>query len=103
MSFEEDIEKAAASEILAIVVAEQGDNYILEQHVIPKELTNTVQSWDTMRRYLDYEYDAGYGGAGCHAIYAWTEDAVITVHEYDGSTWVGSTPRNPIDGEPGYM
>jgi hypothetical protein len=47
--------------------------------------------------FLDYEYDTGYGAPELPAIYAWTQDRVIAVSQYDGATGFFSIPRNPID------
>ena len=52
-------------------------------------------SWDEIFPRFDYPYDAGYGSADCHFIHMWTADRVYYIHEYDGSTYVESLPRNP--------
>lgn len=54
-----------------------------------------VYSWKEAQPLLNYEYDAGYGGADCHFVNIWTPTRVIYIHEYDGSTTPSSEPRNP--------
>lgn len=60
---------------------------------------DNVVPWEEAAQYLDYEYDSGYGGQDCHDVYIWTPTRVISVWEYDGSTWPYSIPRNPPGGE----
>ncbi len=96
-TFAEDIEEAAAGEpIDAVVIGTRGDHWLDEEPQEPQ----AVLSWNEARPRLNYEYDDGYGGADCHAIYAWTPSRVLFVHEYDGSTTVTSVPRNPEAGKP---
>jgi hypothetical protein len=33
----------------------------------------------------------------CHNGFVWTPTRVISVHEYDGATWLISVPRNPTN------
>lgn len=54
-----------------------------------------IYSWEEAQPLLDYEYDAGYGGADCHFVNIWTPTRVIYIHEYDGATWPEAVPRNP--------
>jgi hypothetical protein len=68
---------------------------------IPMEKRGKVLSWEEARPLLDYGYDTGYGAPGCHAITAWTENKIITVVQYDGSTHLVSDLRNPHDHIPG--
>ncbi len=35
------------------------------------------------------------GGADCYPFYAWTDDWIIFVREYDGATCLGRLPRSP--------
>lgn len=52
-------------------------------------------AWETARPMLDYPYSTGYGAPECDAIYAYTAERVLSVAQYDGSTWITSIPRNP--------
>ena len=61
-----------------------------------------VEPWAEASKKIDYEYDSGFGGADCHAVFAWGEKFVYFVHEYDGATNVQFVPRNPVDCIPGW-
>ena len=56
---------------------------------------NVVVGEAEMRRWLNYNYDAGFGMADCHAVHVWTTHSVYFVKEFDGSTMVMSVPRHP--------
>ena len=98
------IENAAdGEEIIGVVIGDFGWGGFLEERcpkLIPKEKRGVVLPWDEAKELLDYEFDDGYGAPGCHAIYAWTKNKVIFVGTYDGSTWIESVPRNPVDCNP---
>jgi len=99
-TFAEDIERAAGDEpIEAITVAFFRPPWDSEPEQdakgFPAPLTGKPVPWADVRALLDYEYDDGYGGADCHAVYAWTPTRVLFVHEYDGSTSIAAVPRNP--------
>lgn len=113
MSFATDIESAAqGEEIIGIVVGTFGgstwnsNEADEEQYAwgrndtqvpVPAEMKGRILKWDEIREYLDYNYDGGFGTEECHPITAWTENWVIVVGCYDGSTWVTNVPRNPRD------
>lgn len=59
-----------------------------------------VISWEEAKKWLDYEFNDGYGTPECNAVYAWTDSQVIAVSQYDGSTSPFSLPRNPTDVKP---
>ncbi len=98
-TFAEDIEAALVPEpIEAIVVMKPSDwdDTIHSRSVkLGEPKYDERLSWAEARPWLDYEYDAGYGGQDCHDFYAWTPNLVAFIHEYDGSTSVMSVPRNP--------
>ena len=97
-TFAEDIEEVAGDEpIEAVVVGAHGDAWFEKQE---KRSSYQVLTWKEARAQLDYEYDDGFGGADCHAIYAWTQTRVLFVSEYDGSTTIASVPRNPTESKP---
>ena len=96
-NFAEDIEKVAREEeILAVVLAHERNDSIWSESKEP----HPVLTWKEARPLLDYDYDDGYGGADCHAIFAWTPTRIIVIAEYDGSTSVISLPRDPISTRP---
>ena len=43
-----------------------------------------------------WSFDGGYGAPECYATYVWTNQRVIWVTQYDGSTCLDSMPRNPV-------
>ncbi|MHA2427436.1 MAG: hypothetical protein ACXADB_05365 [Candidatus Hermodarchaeia archaeon] len=90
-TFAQDIEKAAGGERIIKIVVSAHKKF---------EKYGKMLSWDEARPLLDYHYDKGYGCEDCHAIYAWTTNRIIVVHEYDGSTGVYWIPRNPVNIDP---
>lgn len=99
-NFKADIERAARAEPIEgiVISAERGWGH--EPNPVPADKADIVLRWAEAAPLLDYEYDPGYGGEDCHAIYAWTPSRVLFVGTYDGSTWVASVPRNPAAGRP---
>lgn len=89
-----DFEEMAIGPILGAVIGDDGRRPYGQRGDSP--LHGKLVAWEDARPVLDYEYDNGYGGADCHAVYAWTETQVLFVHEYDGATAVQQVPRNPI-------
>ncbi len=103
-NFAEDIERAAkGEEIEAIVVTHSRDTF--EEEWSPEDFKEPylVRTWQEVKPRLDYEYDTGFGGADCHAIFAWTPTRIVFVTEYDGATSVTSLPRNPVEGRPDHL
>jgi len=98
MTFATDIEEAAEGEpIEAIVIGEMGwEGYgDDDRHAPGLARKGEILRWAEARPLLDYEYDRGFGAPDCQAIRAWTENKVIWVTQYDGSTSVNSALRNP--------
>lgn len=62
---------------------------------IPDSLRGQLLAWADARPHLDYAYSAGFGAPDCHAVTIWTDDKVIWITQYDGSTSMDSVPRNP--------
>lgn len=108
-NFADQIEEAANGPILGVVVGGFGwdpegpdeEAYRWDRDgqrkPIPLELKLTVQPWDTVRPYLDYVHRSDFGSPEVHAIYAWSEDRIVFVSTYDGSTAVEWIPRHPTD------
>lgn len=97
-TFAQDIEEVAQGEpILFAVIGASPRNYGTpdERYIGADARKGEILTWDEARPLLDYEYDDGYGGADCHPVHVWTENKVIFVHEYDGSTYASYVPRNP--------
>ncbi len=98
-TFAAEIEECANEPILSVVISarKDGDDWHHWDEGEPPTYANKMIDWQTARPILDYHYDDGYGGQGCHSIYAWTEHWIVVVREYDGSTTLARIPRNPID------
>lgn len=58
--------------------------------------------WKDAKKWLDYDFNDGFGLGDCHAVYVWTNERIFFVREYDGSTRLGWLPRNPTDIVPCY-
>jgi hypothetical protein len=88
--------------IIGIVIGDMGlgDGYKKEGKPKWSHVENKLISWEIAAPLLDYEYDSGYGTPDCQAIVAWTQNWILFVTQYDGSTEVCSIPRNPIDCKP---
>ena len=54
-------------------------------------------TWEEAEGWLDYDFDDGFGSPSCNAVWAWTENKVIAIGQYDGATWAYYIPRNPVD------
>lgn len=46
----------------------------------------------------NWSFNGGYGSPECYAVNIYTNQNIIYVHEYDGSTCLVSVNRNPVDG-----
>lgn len=95
-TFAEDIEASAAAAgepILACVIG--GIGYSWREDERYADAHEEPLPWAEARAMLDYEYDTGFGGEDCNPIFAWSENWVYAVHEYDGSTGVVRLPRHP--------
>jgi hypothetical protein len=99
LTFASEIEEAAGNEaIIAIVVGQFGGWYGNEDRKFDRE--GEIVTWAEARDFLDYTYDDGFGGLDCHTITAWTENWVLVLEEYDGSSYVGKIHRNPVPHTP---
>lgn len=102
-NFKAEIMRVAGQPIEAIVVGpfDQWDDTEPPRWV-PPELQNKLLSWEQAAPFLDKPWCAGFGGADCPPIMAWTKDYIVLVGEYDGATGVDRYPRNPVAHEPRY-
>lgn len=95
-SFWNDVCEAACGEpILSVVINKGSYAFGRKSRKIPSEKLGVVLTAADAAPLLDYAYDDGFGVQDCHDIYAWTENLVLYVHEYDGATSVESVPRHP--------
>lgn len=77
----------------AIVVGPHDKRRYDDPTVVSDE--NVILTPEDGLKKLDVEYDAGFGGADCYPMYAWTKSRVFWVAEYDGATSLAWAPRNP--------
>lgn len=84
-------------EVEAIVIGEMGwGNYNSKNNPHYSEIPiGKVLSFKEAKKYLDYEFDCGYGAPNCNAIYAYTKTWVMAISQYDGATGMFRIPRNP--------
>jgi hypothetical protein len=97
ISFKNDILEVADGESILAIRMDTSPFYRSDcaRKELSKHLDKQVISWEEAAPFLDYPYDTGYGAQDCHDIVAWTENKVIYIHEYDGSTSVCYLDRNP--------
>lgn len=63
---------------------------------VPEDKQGIMLTLEEAKPLMDgWEFDGGFGAPECYPVYVWTNKRVIFVHEYDGSTRLGSVPRNP--------
>jgi hypothetical protein len=82
----------------AIVVGTHDDNRYEGGYPLADE--NVVLPVADGLKKLDQEYDAGFGGADCFPMFAWTASRVFFISEYDGATCLSWVPRNPVAVKP---
>lgn len=52
---------------------------------------------DSVEELEQWSGNTGYGGENLPGIHVWTADRVYLKATYDGSEWVESVPRHPVD------
>ena len=64
---------------------------------IPWDKRGKVLTLEEARPHMQcWSFDGGFGAPECYATYVWTNQRVIWVTQYDGSTGLDSMPRNPV-------
>jgi hypothetical protein len=97
----EAAEAEAGELVFAIVVGRHDrDAYY---HKSPTAYENVVLSREDGLALLDQDYDNGYGGADCRPFYAYSQNRIYFVSEYDGATGLGWMPRHPVDCKPSFQ
>lgn len=102
------LDKIGTETVEAIVVGDWGQSYETTNwedndwldHPIPNEIRGVPCQWSDVHQLLNYEWDDGFGGMSCHALWIWTPTRIIFISEYDGATNIESLPRNPQPGHP---
>jgi len=83
----------------AVVFGEYGWSGYNEEgcdNPVPKEKQGVLLTLEQAKPLMDgWSYDGGYGSPECYATYVWTNQRLIWVTQYDGSTCLDSAPRNP--------
>lgn len=68
---------------------------------VPFDKRRIVMTLEQAKPYMQsWEFEGGFGAPECYETYVWTNQRVIFVSEYDGSTGLNSVPRNPIECDP---
>lgn len=96
-------DEAAGEPVEACVIGQMGGAGDYGSEDVPRyaeQPKGKVLTWAEARPFLDYEFDSGFGSAGCNAVTAWTAGKVIFVSQYDRATGICSVPRHPADHEP---
>lgn len=84
----------------AVVFGPYGWNGYGQEQVIapiPESKQGIVLTWDEARPMMQtWTFYGGYGSPDCYAVTIWTNERVIWVTQYDGSTQLDSAPRTPV-------
>src|SRR5579864_4966419 len=94
------LEEALGEPVLAVVFGEISEYKRKTCQNIPAYPEKKVLSWEQALPYIQYEFSDGFGSEDCHPLFAWTENRVIAISCYDGSTSPFSIPRNPCICDP---
>ena len=94
-TFAEDILEVANGEPIEAISVSPNRRWFIGE--ADHELGPGPVAWEQALPALSYYYchNGGFGGQDCHNFHAWTATRVLFVHEYDGSTYIISVPRNP--------
>ena len=90
----EEAEHRSGELVEAAVVGKHYDRSWHGDAMEPDE--NVILGRDEALAKLDLEYDAGFGGADCYPVYAWSKSFVYFMHEHDGATDLHVVPRHPM-------
>ena len=65
---------------------------------VPVDVRSRLMTLEQAAQYMTgWSFGGGYGAPKCYATYIWTNQRVIWVTQYDGSTGLDCAPRNPMD------
>jgi hypothetical protein len=103
----QELDQATGEPITHIVIGEWGWGEFDDEHesfdIIPADRRNVLMTREEAEPFLSkhsFSFYGGYGSPECFAIYAWTENYVLWITQYDGSTGINRAPRNPISVQP---
>ena len=93
------LEETEESEIVAVVIGKMGWDDFGKEGVpqYDSQPKGVILKWEEAKPWLNYEFDSGYGSPECNSIYVWTQNKILFIVEYDGSTSMYSVPRNPVN------
>lgn len=95
------LEEAEGEKILGVVLGSIDEWSRERLSYIPGDYPEKrLLTWEQALPWIEYEFSNGFGSEGCFSICAWTENKVIAISCYDGSTSPFSLPRNPCDCDP---
>jgi len=95
------IELRKGEEIEAIVFNNLDDCRNMEDFHLPKEYCCRPLTLKEARPYLyGWVISGGFDEEEVIPIYVWTNKRVLFIRSYDGSTWLDSVPRNPVECNP---
>lgn len=64
---------------------------------IPESKRGVLMTLEQAKPLMEgWTYHGGYGSPDCYATYVWTNERIIWVTQYDGSTCLDSAPRHPM-------
>jgi len=72
-----------------------------ENKPVPMEKQGVALTIEEARPMMQaWAFYGGYGSPDCYAVNIWTNQRIIWITQYDGSTSLDSAPRNPVSGKP---
>jgi hypothetical protein len=64
---------------------------------VPKDKRGVILTLEEAEPYMQaWNFYGGYGAPDCYAVNIWTNQRVLWITQYDGSTSLSSAPRNPV-------
>ena len=64
---------------------------------VPFEKRGVLLTADEAKPFMvGWSFYGGYGAPHCYAVHVWTNQRVLWVTQYDGSTRLNSAPRHPV-------
>jgi len=89
------IREETDEEVTAVIFGEVYAYRYLEDKHPPAGVVMTLEE---AMPWLKKEFDDGYGSPECPPMAAYTENWIVSVYQYDGSTSSFTIRRNPING-----
>lgn len=74
------------------------DWYGFPSHLKVPPIGKVLTIEQAMPFFNGWSFNGGFGAPSCFAVQIFTDRQIMTVTQYDGSTWLSGTPRNPVEG-----